>query len=94
MYINVYKCVQGISRVVVVFVMLRAVTSCLESYTARVTVIYFREIFLGDLLTTVRLCQWCAKLESVASLSELIKDNYRISFKSRSLIRILKLFVG
>ena len=74
--------------------MLRAVTNCLESYTVRVTVIYFREMFLGDLLTTVRLCQWCAKLESVVSLSELIKDNYRISFRSRSLIRILELFVG
>ena len=60
----------------------------------RVTVIYFREMFLADLLTTVRLCQWCAKLESEVSLSELIKDNYRISFRSRSLIRILKLFVG
>ena len=74
--------------------MLRAVTNCLESYTVRVTVIYFREMFLGDLLTTVRLFQWCAKLESVVSLSELIKDNYRISFRSRSFIRILKLFVG
>ena len=74
--------------------MLRAVTNCEESYTVRVTVIYFREMFSGDLLTTVRLCQRCAKLESVVSLSELIKDNYRISFRSRSFIRILKLFVG
>ena len=46
----------------------------------RVTVIYFREMFLGDLLTTVRLCQWCAKLESVLSLSELIKDNFLFFF--------------
>ena len=60
--------------------MLRAVTKCLESYTVRVTVIYFREMFLGDLLTTVRLCQWCAKLESVLSLSELIKDNFLFFF--------------
>ena len=43
----------------------------------------------GDLETVVRFFRWRGKSQFVVGLSKFVTDNYRIAFRSHSLVRII-----
>ena len=64
-------------------------TDCLESYTESVTVIYLRDFVSRRFFDNCEFVSVVSKVIFCRELNEFIKDNYRIAFRSHSLIRIL-----
>ena len=83
------KGIWGVSRVVAVFVVAGGDRLSGQLYRESYCGIHQRFCFYELFRQLWVCCQWWAKLFAVVGLDEFIKDNYRIAFRIRFLIRIL-----